>query len=54
MAAFVDIPMRRTGLPDEFLLVVPFAAYPVIAALSAGRRRAVRAAAPSRGSPAAP
>jgi hypothetical protein len=46
VAAFVDIPMRSTGLPKEFLLVAPFAAYPVIAALSAGRRRTAPRQAP--------
>jgi hypothetical protein len=42
------------GLPREFLFVAPFVAYPVIAALTAGRRGKAPAPAPSPGSPASP
>jgi hypothetical protein len=44
----VYVLVRYAGLPLEFLLVAPFAAYPVIAALSAGRRgKATRRGAPT-------
>ena len=51
LTTFVDIWMRHAGLPLEFLLVAPFAGYPVIAVLSAGRRRKAPAPSPSSGRP---
>jgi hypothetical protein len=42
LTAFVDSLMLYAGLPREFLLVAPFAAYPVVAAVTADRRRKVR------------
>jgi hypothetical protein len=54
LTAFVDSLMLYAGLPREFLLVAPFAAFPVVAALTADRRRKAPAPAPSPGSPASP
>jgi hypothetical protein len=39
LTAAVDSLMLYAGLPREFFLVAPFAAYPVIAVLTADRRR---------------
>jgi hypothetical protein len=46
LIAFIDIPVLQAGVRSEFLLVAPLAAYPVIAALSAGSRRNAPAPAP--------
>ena len=40
------VPLVYAGLPREFLLVAPLAAYPVVAVLTAGRRRKIRAPSP--------
>ena len=54
LTMFVDVWVLVAGLPREFLLVAPFAAYPVFAALTADRRRKSPAPTPSPGSPASP
>jgi hypothetical protein len=54
LTATVDSVLLCAGLPREFLLVAPFAAFPVIAVLTADRRRMSPAPAPSPSSPASP
>jgi hypothetical protein len=53
VTATVDSLLWYAGVPREFLLVAPFASYPVVAVLTVDRRRKTPAAALSPGSPAA-
>jgi hypothetical protein len=52
LTATVDSLLLYAGLPREFLLVAPVAAYPVVAVLTAERRHKASVPARSPGSPA--
>jgi hypothetical protein len=54
LTATVDSLLLYADGPREYLLVAPVVAYPVVAALTADRRRKTRAPALSSGSPASP
>ena len=54
LAGFVEVLVlraARAGLPREFLLAAPLVVYPVVAALSAGRRGKAPAPTPTSDSP---